>query len=209
MYNAIREHPSVRTLYGRKLAEAGVVTPEKIEQLAEGYRNALDEGRNPNQAALGMIGNQYTVDWSRYHQASLGDSIATGLPEAELARLETIVNTVPADLKLHSRVQRIVEDRRRMAAGETGIDWASPRRSPTRRCSPRTFTCASSVRTAGAARSSIGTRRSSTRTRVRRSYRSRTSRPIRVRSRSRTRCCRRRPCSASSTATAPRRPTRS
>src|SRR6185312_5717899 len=27
MYNAIREHPSVRTLYGRKLAEAGVITP--------------------------------------------------------------------------------------------------------------------------------------------------------------------------------------
>jgi 2-oxoglutarate dehydrogenase E1 component len=123
MYNAIREHPSVRTLYARKLAESGVVTPEKTEQLAEGYRNALDEGRNPNQAALGMIGNQYTVDWSRYTQASLSDSVATALPEAEIARLSAIVNTVPADLKLHPRVQRIVEDRRRMAAGEIGLDW--------------------------------------------------------------------------------------
>ncbi len=123
MYAAIREHPSVRTLYGRKLAEAGIVTEEKIEQLAEGYRNALDEGRNPNQAALGMIGNQYTVDWSRYHQAALGDSVATGLPEAEIARLATLVNTVPADLKLHSRVQRIMDDRRRMTAGEVGCDW--------------------------------------------------------------------------------------
>ncbi len=87
MYDAIREHPSVRTLYGRKLAEAGVVTPDAIEQLAEGYRDALDEGRNPNQAALGMIGNQYTVDWSRYTQAALGDSVATGLPDAEIRRL--------------------------------------------------------------------------------------------------------------------------
>jgi 2-oxoglutarate dehydrogenase E1 component len=123
MYSAIREHPSARTLYGRKLAEAGTFTQEQIDALAEGYRNALDEGRNPNQVALGMIGNQYTVDWSRYHQASLGDSVATGLPEAEIARLAAAVNTVPADLKLHSRVQRIMDDRRRMAAGETACDW--------------------------------------------------------------------------------------
>ncbi len=123
MYSAIREHPSTRTLYGRKLAETGAVTQESIDQLAEGYRNALDEGRNPNQAALGMIGNQYTVDWSRYTQASLADSIATGLPEPEIARLAALVNTVPAEHKLHPRVQRIMDDRRRMAAGEIGCDW--------------------------------------------------------------------------------------
>ena len=39
MYNAIREHPSVRTLYGRKLAEAGQSSrADAIEQLADGYR---------------------------------------------------------------------------------------------------------------------------------------------------------------------------
>jgi 2-oxoglutarate dehydrogenase E1 component len=123
MYSAIREHASVRTIYGRKLAGAGVITSDQIEQLAESYRNALDAGRNPNQAALGMIGNQYTVDWSRYHQASLSDSLATGLAESEIARLAAIVNTVPPQIKLHPRVQRIVEDRRRMAAGEIGCDW--------------------------------------------------------------------------------------
>ena len=123
MYNAIREHPSVRTLYGRKLAEAGVVPPDAIERLADNYRKALDDGRNPNQAALGMIGNQYTVDWTRYTHASLGEPIATGLPEPEIRRLASLVNTVPADLKLHPRVQRIVEDRRRMADGALGSDW--------------------------------------------------------------------------------------
>jgi 2-oxoglutarate dehydrogenase E1 component len=123
MYTAIREHPSTRTLYGRALSEAGAVTQEQIEQMAESYRKALDEGRNPNQAALGMIGNQFTVDWSRYTQASLGDPVNTALAEPELNRLAAIVNTVPEQVKLHSRVQRIVDDRRRMAAGEIGCDW--------------------------------------------------------------------------------------
>ena len=123
MYSAIREHPSVRVLYAQKLTSAGVVTPAQVEEMAEGYRRALDEGRNPNQAALGMIGNQYTVDWSRYHGAALGDSINTSLPEAEIARLAALVNTVPAHFKLHPRVQRIVDERRRMAAGEAACDW--------------------------------------------------------------------------------------
>jgi 2-oxoglutarate dehydrogenase E1 component len=123
MYSAIREHSGVRTLYGRKLTEAGVVTHEGVEKMTDDYRAALDEGRNPNQAALGMIGNQYTVDWSRYHEASLTDSVNTGVPEAELNRLAALINDVPATVKLHGRVQRIMDDRRRMAAGEAGCDW--------------------------------------------------------------------------------------
>ena len=123
MYSAIREHPSTRVLYARKLVQSGAATQESVDKLADDYRAALDEGRNPNQAALGMIGNQYTVDWSRYHEASLNDSVKTGLPDAELARLAGLINTVPASHKLHGRVQRIVEDRRRMAAGEAGCDW--------------------------------------------------------------------------------------
>jgi 2-oxoglutarate dehydrogenase E1 component len=123
MYSAIREHPSTRTLYARKLVAGGAATQEKIDEMAESYRTALDEGRNPNQAALGMIGNQYTVDWSRYQLASLGDSADTSLAEAELQRLAGLVNTVPPQWKLNSRVQRIVDDRRKMASGEVGSDW--------------------------------------------------------------------------------------
>src|SRR5690606_20154738 len=85
MYSAIREHPSVRALYSSKLDDSGVASLEAAEQIAEDYRKALDEGRNPNEAALGMIGNQYTVDWSRYTQAALGDSVNTGVPAEELA----------------------------------------------------------------------------------------------------------------------------
>jgi 2-oxoglutarate dehydrogenase E1 component len=123
MYAAIREHPSVRSLYARKLVEANVVTQEAIDKMVDDYRAALDEGRKTNEAALGMIGNQYTVDWSRYNQAGLNDSVNTGLPDAELNRLATLITTVPEDVKLHPRVQRIMEERVRMAHGEVSADW--------------------------------------------------------------------------------------
>ena len=74
MYAAIREHAGVRTLYARKLLEAGVATQEAADKMADDYRTALDEGRKTNEAALGMIGNQYTVDWTRYYTASPSDT---------------------------------------------------------------------------------------------------------------------------------------
>jgi 2-oxoglutarate dehydrogenase E1 component len=123
MYAAIREHAGVRTLYARKLVEGGVATQEAVDKMADDYRAALDEGRKTNEAALGMIGNQYTVDWSRYSAASPTDTSGAIVPEGELKRLANLINTVPANFKLHGRVQRIMEDRRRMAAGEIGCDW--------------------------------------------------------------------------------------
>ena len=129
-------------------------------KLADDYRNALDEGRNPNQAALGMIGNQYTVDWSRYHQAALGDSVATGCPRRSSRGSPTLVNTVPADSQAASA--RAADHGRPRAAwrrARSAATGVSPRRSPTRRCSPPTSTCGSSAKTAGAARSSTATPR--------------------------------------------------
>jgi len=123
MYSAIRRHPTVRTLYGRKLEELGVADRRAQEQLAEEYRRCLDEGRNPNPAALGMIGNQYTVDWSHYREASLADRIDTSLPKKEVRRLAALMNTLPDGFKLHPRVQRIVDDRRKMADGNQPLDW--------------------------------------------------------------------------------------
>ncbi|MBN1239183.1 MAG: 2-oxoglutarate dehydrogenase E1 component, partial [Gammaproteobacteria bacterium] len=123
MYQTIRKHPSVLTLYGSKLNELGVTSKSELEDIAEDYRNCLDEGRHPNQDALGMLGNQYTVDWTRYNQASLSDSTDTALPSREVARLAELMNAVPKEFDLHPRVRRIVDDRRRMAAGEIDTDW--------------------------------------------------------------------------------------
>jgi 2-oxoglutarate dehydrogenase E1 component len=123
LYRAIRAHPSVRSTYARTLIEAGAATQEEIDGMADDYRAALDEGRNPNEFALGMIGNQYTVDWSHYHQASLSEWVDTTVPHQALVRLAGLVNAVPEHFEVNARVKRIVEDRRRMAAGQLDIDW--------------------------------------------------------------------------------------
>jgi 2-oxoglutarate dehydrogenase E1 component len=122
MYRAIRGHPTTRTLYGERLAAEGTVSKADLDDAARSYRDCLDQGRSPNGACLGMIGNQFTVDWSRFTGA-LTDTIETGVPRHALDRFGEVVTRLPDDFKLHPRVQRVLDDRRRMAAGELELDW--------------------------------------------------------------------------------------
>lgn len=123
MYQAIRKHPGVLKLFADQQIAKGVATEAEVDELADRYRSALDAGENPNKAALGMIGNQYTVDWSRYLQAEITDRGQTTVPLPELKRLAERVTSLPENLKLHPRVQRIMDDRKRMTAGEMELDW--------------------------------------------------------------------------------------
>jgi 2-oxoglutarate dehydrogenase E1 component len=125
MYQAIRKHPGVRKKYVDKLVERSTVKQAEADQMADDYRDALDAGRNPNEAALGMIGNQYTVDWSQYTGASLTDAVKTGVPREQLLHLAEQTTRIPDSFTLHPRVQRIIDDRRKMAAGELELDWGA------------------------------------------------------------------------------------
>jgi 2-oxoglutarate dehydrogenase E1 component len=122
LYHTIRRHPTTRSLYGKLLVERGTVSEDDLEAMAQAYRDCLDEALCPNEACLGMIGNQYTTDWSKY-LGDLGDPVDTTVSADELERLSKIVTSVPDDFKLHPRVQRVVDDRLRMAAGALELDW--------------------------------------------------------------------------------------
>jgi len=122
MYQTIRRHPTTRAIYGQRLVERGVLAAADIEAAAQQYRDCLDQGRSPNEDCLGMIGNQFTTDWSRFG-AALIEPADTAVSRKELDRLGDLVTRIPEDFKLHPRVQRVVDDRRRMAAGQLEIDW--------------------------------------------------------------------------------------
>ena len=122
MYNRIRKHPTTRALYGNTLLANGDLSESELRSMEDNYRVCLDEGRSPNEDCLGMIGNEFTVDWGRY-QGTLDTAVDTSISLSELRRLGALINTVPKGWKLHPRVQRIVSDRLRMAAGDLSLDW--------------------------------------------------------------------------------------
>jgi len=123
MYQVIRQHPTTRQIYAERLVAQGVLTQADVDGMLEQYRDGLDQGRPQARAALGMIGNNFTVDWTRYAQADWTERVHTGIEPERLQSLGQRLLQVPADVTLHPRVASVMAARRKMLAGEAPLDW--------------------------------------------------------------------------------------
>jgi 2-oxoglutarate dehydrogenase E1 component len=122
MYQIIRKKPTVRQLYADKLAQEGVLSAAEAASMMEQYRTGLDEGKPQARAALGLIGNRYTVDWTEYLGADWSP-VKTGVDMGRLRVLGKAITTYPTDWHLHPRVLAIMQAREKMVNGDLALDW--------------------------------------------------------------------------------------
>ncbi|HEX5693906.1 MAG TPA: 2-oxoglutarate dehydrogenase E1 component [Arenimonas sp.] len=122
MYQNIRARKTTRELYAEQLAAEGVVDAAGAKALVDTYRDNLDKGEVTTE--LAKVGpDPFAVDWSPWLKGTLSEAVATGLKRPVLEGLAARINTLPENLKLHPRVARVYEDRRKMMAGEIPMDW--------------------------------------------------------------------------------------
>ena len=122
MYQVIKAHKTPREIYAGQLVADGVVDAAAAAALVEGYRKKLETGAVTTDLA-DKPGEIFGVDWKPYLHGTMRDPVDTSLPRAEIDALARQINTIPDNVKLHPRVAKIYEDRRRMAAGEQAADW--------------------------------------------------------------------------------------
>jgi 2-oxoglutarate dehydrogenase E1 component len=123
MYQVIRKKPTVRQLYAERLVAEGVLSAAEAAAMMDQYRSGLDEGKPQARAALGLIGNKYTVDWSEYLGADWGEQYKTAVDMGRLKALGKAITTYPTDWNLHPRVLAIMQARERMVSGDLALDW--------------------------------------------------------------------------------------
>ncbi|HXF16907.1 MAG TPA: 2-oxoglutarate dehydrogenase E1 component [Burkholderiales bacterium] len=123
MYKLIAQHPGTRKLYAEKLAAQGVIKPADADDLIKTYRDALDAGYHTNKTILSNYKPPFQVNWAPFKNIPWTYKAATGLPMDRLKELATKLTTVPQHFKLHPRVEKIIADRRAMAAGTSPLDW--------------------------------------------------------------------------------------
>jgi 2-oxoglutarate dehydrogenase E1 component len=124
MYRYINKHPGTRALYAQQLVAQGVLAEDEPDALAADYRRAMDEGRDPMQAALSGIKHEYGVNWTRYKgDVPWNAAVETAVPRARLQQLAERLTSVPENFQLHSRVEKIIADRAAMGKGELALDW--------------------------------------------------------------------------------------
>ena len=91
--------------------------------MTESYRQGLDEGRPQARASLGMIGNKYTVDWSKYLGNDWTERVKGGGNMARLKSLGERIVKFPENFALHPRVAQVMANRVKMIRGELPLDW--------------------------------------------------------------------------------------
>jgi 2-oxoglutarate dehydrogenase E1 component len=123
MYGRIRNHRTTRDLYAEKLVGRKLLNDADVRKMQDDYRDRLDRGEPVQKAALGMIGNEFTVDWTPFLDAEWDEVVDTTISPGRVARTAAYFTKLPPDMKLHGRVQRIIDERQRMASGEIDMDW--------------------------------------------------------------------------------------
>jgi 2-oxoglutarate dehydrogenase E1 component len=123
MYKLIRQHPTTRDIYARRLIEAGVITEEEDQALVEGYRDSLDRDEPLVSSLVTEPNTSLFVDWSPYlgHEWTL--HCDTGMELHHLQTLAHDTNVAPDNFPLQRQVGKILEDRRKMAAGALPLNW--------------------------------------------------------------------------------------
>ena len=123
MYQAIRAHATVRERYAQALTGAGVLGPDEAKAMMDAYRDRLDQGQVTIELADGRDKDAFAVDWTPYLDQRLDAQADTGIERGRLVELAGRITAVPDDFKLHGRVGKIYDDRRKMTAGELPMDW--------------------------------------------------------------------------------------
>jgi len=123
MYKRIREHPGTRARYAERLAKEGVISATDADAMIATYRQAMDRGYHTNMTILSNYKPPFAVDWAKFIGRHWADEADTTVPRPRLTELARRVTDVPANFKLHPRVEKVIADRRAMGEGTLPVDW--------------------------------------------------------------------------------------
>ena len=123
MYQKIRSHKTTRDLYAARLIGEGVITADEDQHLVDLYRESLDRGEPMVGSLVSEPNKTLFVDWSPYlgHEWTL--QADTRMDMQELQSLAHDTNVAPDNFPLQRQVSKILEDRRKMAAGAMPMNW--------------------------------------------------------------------------------------
>lgn len=123
MYKSIGKHPGTRKVYADKLVAQNVLSDSDVDDMVKNYRQILEDGQRTIEPVLTDYKSKYATDWSPFLTAKWTDHADTAVALSELTRIGEKLTTVPEGFTVHSLVERLLNERRKMARGEQNVDW--------------------------------------------------------------------------------------
>jgi 2-oxoglutarate dehydrogenase E1 component len=123
MYRKINAHPGVRSRYEEKLVAQEIIKPEEAQALIVNCRTKLERGETLSKPTVSDFKQTFAVNWSRFKDGDINAPADTTVKLEDIARWTEVLTTVPEGMAIHPRVQKVVDDRRKMGAGQLSLDW--------------------------------------------------------------------------------------
>ena len=128
MYAEIENRPTVREGYLRRLLRLGEITQSEADEIANRRQQILEQELTlarredfvPHRGKLESM-------WRGYmgRDECFVEDVETGVAREKLAEYMQRLAAVPEGFHVHRKLERLIEQRRAMAAGERPLDWAS------------------------------------------------------------------------------------
>ncbi len=125
MYQFIRQHPTPRAIYAKKLEHAGDCQAGEADALLESYQEKMQSTKSLIPLAKKTVLRYRKLRWKHYienvdnHQAL----VDTGYDKQALIALGKKITTVPKTFKLHRIIKKMVENRQAILKGDVPVDW--------------------------------------------------------------------------------------
>ncbi|MEO1199454.1 MAG: 2-oxoglutarate dehydrogenase E1 component [Pseudomonadota bacterium] len=127
MYKAIRNHPTVGTIYSEKLEKEGLLKSGEVDQWRAEWRQQLEGEFEAGQAYKPNKADWLDGRWSGLSTAEK-DGARRGKTGVDVNKLKWIglkLTEVPPGFTPHRTIQRFQDNRRKIIESGQGLDWAT------------------------------------------------------------------------------------
>ncbi|MEG8014192.1 2-oxoglutarate dehydrogenase E1 component [Sphingomonas sp. 22R3R2A-7] len=129
MYDIIRKHPGVSSVYGNRLIKEGVIDQpwidENVKQLTLRLEGEFEAGASYKPNKADWFGGRWTGLSAPTDGASARRNVETGLSQKLFDSLGRTLTTVPDSVKIHKTLARVLDAKREMFKSGKGFDWAT------------------------------------------------------------------------------------
>ena len=123
MYEKIRSHPTTHSIYSENLISTAIVSQDEADLLVKEYREKLESSGNVALSIVHEPDEGLFVDWRPYLGHDWDAPSDTSYDAAKLQEIAHRMESLPDGFAVHKQVQKIIEDRHKMAAGAMPINW--------------------------------------------------------------------------------------
>ena len=125
MYAKIKDHPTVRDLYAKRLVSEGTATQAEVDGWIADFDKFLDAEFDSGKTYHADKADWLDGKWSGLKLPGSEESGVTGVPKQKLLDLGQKITTVPDRISVHKTVDRVIAGRREAIEKGEGLDWST------------------------------------------------------------------------------------